>query len=104
MDHLLDNTLTLTPDTRLPTDEADIPPDLPPKLSRRQHNGAVPNIGNGTAVPVDDTPPVLPRRKKEQVTHMKENSDAFLRSRFGKLLLPGQLRWEIPILISWKEL
>lgn len=66
LDQLLDNTLTLTPDTRLPRDESDIPPDLPPKLSKRQHNGAIPSLGNGTAVPMEDTPPVLPRRKKDQ--------------------------------------
>lgn len=44
----------------------DRPPDLPPKQSRRYPNGAIPGVGNGSAV-TEEVPPVLPRRKKEQV-------------------------------------
>ena len=70
----MDGTLTLTPDTRLPTEIDDRPPELPPKQSRQQHNGSVPGIGNGSAVSVEDNPPpVAPRRrdKKEQVLLQK---------------------------------
>ena len=68
LDTIMDGTLTLTPDTRLPTEIDDRPPELPPKQSRL-HNGSVPGIGNGSAVSVEDNPPpVAPRRrdKKEQ--------------------------------------
>ena len=74
LDKLRNGTLTLTPDTRLPTEMDNRPPDLPPKQSRRQHNGSMPGIGNDSAVSVEDNPPpVAPRRreKKDQVLLQK---------------------------------
>ncbi|CAG2236949.1 Traf2 and NCK-interacting protein kinase,Germinal center kinase 1,Mitogen-activated protein kinase kinase kinase kinase 4,Serine/threonine-protein kinase pakG,Serine/threonine-protein kinase mig-15,Serine/threonine-protein kinase 26,Mitogen-activated protein kinase kinase kinase kinase 3,Serine/threonine-protein kinase 4,Serine/threonine-protein kinase 3,Serine/threonine-protein kinase pakB,Serine/threonine-protein kinase MST20 [Pyricularia oryzae 70-15],Serine/threonine-protein kinase 24,Serine/threonine- len=62
---LEDGTKTLIPNTQLPTEMDDRPPDLPPKQSRRYPNGAIPGVGNGSAV-TEEVPPVLPRRKKEQ--------------------------------------
>ncbi|XP_052273224.1 mitogen-activated protein kinase kinase kinase kinase 5-like isoform X3 [Dreissena polymorpha] len=74
---LLDRELTLTPNTHLPAfdpGEAMFTPPLPPKLSRRQHNGVA--VSNGKARPSSyppgggdeegSTPPPVPKREKKE--------------------------------------
>ncbi|KAJ8308755.1 hypothetical protein KUTeg_013629 [Tegillarca granosa] len=65
---MLDRGLTLTPGMGLPSEDTeDVPPALPPKMSRRQANGVIGNMGNGD-VPVvpDEPPPIVPRRKEKK--------------------------------------
>ena len=57
---IMDRDLTLTPDVHPPTEDTegvDLPPDLPPKASRRQ-NGMLPQGDNKTP------PPELPPRRE----------------------------------------
>ena len=64
---IMDRELTLTPDVHPPTEDTegvDLPPDLPPKASRRQ-NGVLPQIdalGSDNTAPPPELPP---RREKE---------------------------------------
>ena len=63
----MDRELTLTPDVHPPTEDTegvDLPPDLPPKASRRQ-NGVLPQLealGSDATAPPPELPP---RREKE---------------------------------------
>ena len=63
----MDRELTLTPDVHPPTEDTEgveLPPDLPPKASRRQ-NGVLPQLealGSDTTAPPPELPP---RREKE---------------------------------------
>ena len=64
---IMDRDLTLTPDVHPPTEDTpgvDLPPDLPPKASRRQ-NGVLPKgdgLGPDTTAPAPELPP---RRERE---------------------------------------
>ena len=72
LNELLDRQLTLTPDTHIPaefTDKGyDKPPDLPPKVNRKQ-NGMVGHDetrGESSAVDSAEPPEVPPRREKKE--------------------------------------
>ncbi|XP_061172597.1 mitogen-activated protein kinase kinase kinase kinase 3-like isoform X4 [Saccostrea echinata] len=62
LDAILDRELTLVPGSRPPQKSEDKPPELPPKLSRRQ-NGVL-DLGSGGGGNVtEEPPPMVPRRK-----------------------------------------
>ncbi|XP_021367349.1 mitogen-activated protein kinase kinase kinase kinase 3-like isoform X8 [Mizuhopecten yessoensis] len=66
IDNLIDRVLTLTPDSRPPTEEeTEVPPAIPPKL--RTQNGVINSMGNGSTPTTseDRPPPVVPRRDKK---------------------------------------
>ncbi|KAL4238546.1 Mitogen-activated protein kinase kinase kinase kinase 1 [Mactra antiquata] len=79
LDSLIDRQLTLTPDSHLPTEESlgDLPPALPPKMSRRQ-NGVVPHSSTEdndmSVADANGLPPEVPPRREK-----KESCDSTLR-------------------------
>lgn len=80
LDSLLDRQLTLTPDSHLPTAESigDLPPALPPKMSRRQ-NGVVPHTSeDSAAADSNGLPPEIPPRREK-----KDTSDSTVRIYFS---------------------
>ncbi|XP_078313219.1 mitogen-activated protein kinase kinase kinase kinase 5-like isoform X5 [Crassostrea virginica] len=64
LDAILDRELTLVPGARAPKESNDDrPPELPPKLSRRQNGVLDLGTGAGGSNGSEETPPAVPRRK-----------------------------------------
>lgn len=63
LDAILDRELTLVPGARPPKEADDKPPELPPKLSRRQNGVLDLGTGAGGGGATEEPPPAVPRRK-----------------------------------------
>lgn len=78
LDAILDRELTLVPGARPPKEADDKPPELPPKLSKRQNGVLDLGTGAGGGGATEEPPPAVPRRKDRASNMVTIETDLFL--------------------------
>lgn len=78
LDAILDRELTLVPGARPPKEADDKPPELPPKLSKRQNGVLDLGTGAGGGGATEEPPPAVPRRKDRASNMVTIKTDLFL--------------------------